>query len=29
LLRCRLMTTDAKLKAAASRLLNVIGPADL
>jgi predicted nucleic acid-binding protein len=29
LLRCRLVTTDAKLKAAASRLLNVIGPADL
>jgi predicted nucleic acid-binding protein len=29
LLRCRLVTTDAKLKAAASRLLNVIGPVDL
>jgi predicted nucleic acid-binding protein len=29
LLRCRLLTTDAKLKAAASRLLPVIGPADL
>jgi predicted nucleic acid-binding protein len=29
LLKCRLVTTDAKLKAAASRLLNVIGPADL
>ncbi len=29
LLRCRLLTTDAKLKAAASRLLNVVGPTDL
>jgi predicted nucleic acid-binding protein len=29
LLKCRFVTTDAKLKAAASRLLNVIGPADL
>jgi predicted nucleic acid-binding protein len=29
LLRCRLLTTDAKLKAAGSRLVNVIGPADL
>jgi predicted nucleic acid-binding protein len=29
LLKCRLLTTDAKLKVAASRLLNVIGPADL
>jgi predicted nucleic acid-binding protein len=29
LLKCRLVTTDARLKAAASRLLNVIGPADL
>jgi predicted nucleic acid-binding protein len=29
LLKCRFLTTDAKLKAAASRLLNVIGPADL
>ena len=29
LLKCRFVTTDAKLKAATSRLLNVIGPADL
>ena len=29
LLKCRFVTTDAKLKAAASRLLKVIGPADL
>jgi predicted nucleic acid-binding protein len=29
LLKCRFVTTDAKLKAAASGLLNVIGPADL
>jgi predicted nucleic acid-binding protein len=29
LLKCRLVTTDAKLKAAASRMLNVIGPAEL
>src|SRR5438445_10941170 len=29
LLKCRFVTTDAKLKAAASRLLNVIGPTDL
>lgn len=29
LLRCRLLTTDAKLKAAGSTLVNVIGPADL
>jgi len=29
LLRCRLLTTDAKLKAAGSELANVIGPADL
>jgi predicted nucleic acid-binding protein len=29
LLKCRLVTTDAKLKTAASRMLNVIGPAEL
>jgi predicted nucleic acid-binding protein len=29
LLRCRLLTTDAKLKASGSRFINVIGPADL
>jgi len=29
LLKCRLLTTDAKLKAAGSGLVNVIGPADL
>ena len=29
LLKCRLLTTDAKLKAAGSALVNVIGPADL
>jgi len=29
LLRCRLLTTDAKVKAAASGLLEVIGPGDL
>jgi predicted nucleic acid-binding protein len=29
LLRCRLLTTDAKLKAAGSNVVNVIGPADL
>lgn len=29
LLRCRLLTTDAKLKSAGSGLVNVIGPADL
>ncbi len=29
LLRCRLVTTDAKLKSAGSGLVNVIGPADL
>ncbi len=29
LLRCRLLTTDAKLKRAAANLLNVIGPTDL
>jgi len=29
LLRCRLLTTDAKLKAASSGLVNVIGPAEL
>jgi predicted nucleic acid-binding protein len=29
LLRCRLLTTDAKLKAGASGLANVIGPAEL
>lgn len=28
-LRCRLMTTDAKLKSAGSRVVNVIGPAEL
>ena len=29
LLKCRLLTTDLKLKAAGSGLVNVIGPADL
>ena len=29
LLRCRLLTTDAKLKASGSEIANVIGPADL
>lgn len=29
LLRCRLLTTDAKLKKAASTLVNVVGPTDL
>jgi predicted nucleic acid-binding protein len=29
LLRCRLLTTDAKLKRAAATMLNVIGPTDL
>jgi predicted nucleic acid-binding protein len=29
LLRCRLLTTDAKVKAGASGLLEVIGPGDL
>ncbi len=29
LLKCRLLTTDARLKAAGSRLLDVIGPSDL
>src|SRR5436853_506939 len=29
LLRCRLLTTDAKLKRAATTLVNVIGPTDL
>lgn len=29
LLRCRLLTTDAKLKRAAATLVNVIGPTDL
>jgi predicted nucleic acid-binding protein len=29
LLRCRLLTTDAKLKAGGSGLVNVIGPAEL
>jgi len=29
LMRCRLLTTDAKLKAAGSGIVNVIGPADL
>jgi len=29
LLRCRLLTTDAKLKAAGSGLVNIIGPAEL
>jgi predicted nucleic acid-binding protein len=29
LLRCRLLTTDAKLKASGSDLIKVIGPADL
>ena len=29
LLRCRLLTTDAKLKASGSRFIDVIGPSDL
>jgi len=29
LLRCRLVTTDAKLKRAAATMLNVVGPTDL
>lgn len=29
LLRCRLLTTDAKLKASGSRIVGVIGPTDL
>lgn len=29
LLRCRLLTTDAKLKAAGSKVVGVIGPAEL
>ena len=29
LVRCRLLTTDAKLKASGSEIVNVIGPADL
>lgn len=29
LLRCRLMTTDAKLKAAGGKLVGVIGPTEL
>lgn len=29
LLRCRLLTTDAKLKASGSEIVKVIGPADL
>jgi predicted nucleic acid-binding protein len=29
LLRCRLLTTDAKLKRAAATMLNVVGPTDL
>jgi predicted nucleic acid-binding protein len=29
LLRCRLVTTDAKLKATGSRVVSVIGPLDL
>ena len=29
LLRCRLLTTDAKLKRAAATLVNVVGPTDL
>ena len=29
LLRCRLLTTDAKMKASASGLVEIIGPADL
>jgi predicted nucleic acid-binding protein len=29
LLRCRLLTTDAKLKASGSRVTNVIGPSEL
>lgn len=29
LLRCRLLTTDAKLKASGSRFIEVIGPSDL
>lgn len=29
LMRCRLLTTDAKLKAVGSSLVNIIGPSDL
>ncbi len=29
LLRCRLLTTDAKLKASGSAIVNVVGPAEL
>jgi len=29
LLKCRLLTTDAKLKASGSRVTNVIGPSEL
>jgi predicted nucleic acid-binding protein len=29
LMRCRLLTTDAKLKASSSRIVDVIGPAEL
>jgi predicted nucleic acid-binding protein len=29
LLKCRLLTTDAKLKASASRFIEVVGPTDL
>lgn len=29
LLKCRLLTTDAKLKASGSRVINVIGPCEL
>ncbi len=29
LLKCRLLTTDAKLKASGSRITNVIGPSEL
>ncbi len=29
LLRCRLLTTDAKLKASASKIVEVIGPSEL
>lgn len=29
LLKCRLLTTDAKLKASSSRVVDVVGPADL
>jgi predicted nucleic acid-binding protein len=29
LLRCRMLTTDAKLKASASKIVEVIGPSEL